>query len=78
MVVTLDCSFEMGRSLSTYVDNLSNGNVRRELTDPANKHLYIRSKIRKREIEVLSQSALAKHFCLAHQKFLFLVQQVLT
>ena len=78
MVVTLHCTFEMGRAQSTYVDNISNGKVRRELTDPANKHLYIRSKIRKKEIEVLSQSALAKHFCLAHQKFLFLVQQVLT
>ena len=28
----------------TYVDNMSKGRVRSELTDPANRHLYMRSK----------------------------------
>lgn len=35
--------------LLTYVDNISNGRVRSELTDPANRHLYIRSKMQTKQ-----------------------------
>ena len=28
--------------VTTYVDNMSSGNVSKELTDPVNKHLYMR------------------------------------
>ena len=42
LVGNLNCLLSHGKAHFTYVDSMSSGSVRRELTEPVNKHLYIR------------------------------------